>query len=401
MQTSLSFLFCFLFVWLAINIIYLLVFSVAGFFWNVKRCPECSSLFSFIVMIPAYKEDSVIINTVEQALKQSYPDEKYKVVVIADSMMDATLERLREFPIQVITVSLPVSSKAKALNLALNQIDEQLFDVALILDADNIMSQDFLRKMNRELQGGFVAVQGHRVAKNQNTPMAILDAVSEEINNHIFRKGHRILGFSSALIGSGMAFRFGYFKSMMQKIDSMGEDKEMELLLLRDKLSVSYADDALVFDEKVQDINVFKSQRRRWISAQLFFFQKYFISGWVSLVKDRNTDYFNKVFQTFLFPRVLLLGFTTSFMGISFFVQTLPAFGSWLFLWLLCIITLAFALPSRFLNRKLLIAILCLPKIFISMLGMLFKLKGESQKFSHTPHTIVQHENVIDSGINN
>jgi hypothetical protein len=33
-----------------------------------------------------------------------------------------------------------------------------------------------------------------------NNSWAILDAISEEINNNIFRKGHRVLGLSSAII---------------------------------------------------------------------------------------------------------------------------------------------------------------------------------------------------------
>lgn len=391
-KTLIDILFFAVFILLTINVVYLLVFSVAGYLGEVKKGDNCGSSYSFLVLIPAYKEDGVIINTAEQSIKQNYPSDKYKVVVIADSMREETVSRLRNIPVDVLEVNFSNSSKAKALNFALKQGGDEEYDAVLILDADNVMSLDFLTKMNRELQGGFIAAQGHRVAKNQNTPMALLDAVSEEINNHIFRKGNRILGFSSALIGSGMAFRYKYFKRMMEKIDSMGEDKEMEILLLRDKLKVSYVDDALVYDEKVQDMSVFKVQRKRWISAQLFFFQKYFISGWISLLKDRNTDYFNKVFQTFLFPRIMLLGLTTTFTIISFFFPVLPAFQGWLILWVLCIATLCLALPSRFLNRKLLLAILYLPKVFFEMFLMLFKLKGESQKFSHTPHSIVETE---------
>lgn len=55
------------------------------------------------------------------------------------------------------------------------------------------------------------AVQTHRIAKNMNNDMALLDAVSEEINNTIFRLGHAKLGLSAALIGSGMAFRYDLF----------------------------------------------------------------------------------------------------------------------------------------------------------------------------------------------
>jgi hypothetical protein len=54
--------------------------------------------------------------------------------------------------------------------------------------------------------------------KNTNNSWAILDAISEEINNNIFRKGHRVLGLSSAIIGSGMAFRYNYFKTLMSTV---------------------------------------------------------------------------------------------------------------------------------------------------------------------------------------
>jgi hypothetical protein len=39
-------------------------------------------------------------------------------------------------------------------------------------------------------------VQGHRAAKNTKD-FAMLDAISEEINNNIYSKGHRAIGMSS------------------------------------------------------------------------------------------------------------------------------------------------------------------------------------------------------------
>ena len=48
--------------------------------------------------------------------------------------------------------------------------------------------------------------------RTKDTNTAVLDAVSEEINNSIFRKGHTRLGFSSGLSGSGMAFEYDLFK---------------------------------------------------------------------------------------------------------------------------------------------------------------------------------------------
>jgi len=43
--------------------------------------------------------------------------------------------------------------------------------------------------------------------------LALLDGISEEINNNIFRKGHQTLGLSSALIGSGMALIMSFLEA--------------------------------------------------------------------------------------------------------------------------------------------------------------------------------------------
>lgn len=76
-------------------------------------------------------------------------------------------------------------------------------------------------------------VQTHRVAKNLNTNMAYLDAISEEINNSIFRLGHVNLGMSAALIGSGMAFEYSlFYKAMMSNTSVGGFDRVLEMKLL-------------------------------------------------------------------------------------------------------------------------------------------------------------------------
>ena len=224
-----------LFAYLAFGVLYILLFSIAGLFKVKSNTKSVSKMErNFAVLIPGYKEDSVIIEVAKKALEQTYDKAKYDVVVIADSFEQKTLEALKALPIILIEVSFETSTKSKALNAAMAQIGDS-YDVALILDADNIMESDFIGKMNQAFDQGFKVVQGHRIAKNTNTSFAILDAISEEVNNHIFRKGHRVLGFSSALIGSGMAFDYQYFKSTMANIKAIGGfDKELELTLLRD-----------------------------------------------------------------------------------------------------------------------------------------------------------------------
>ncbi|MEL6483393.1 MAG: glycosyltransferase family 2 protein, partial [Bacteroidota bacterium] len=294
--------------------LYIFVFAFAGLFSARKRNPKSDRQHRFAVLIPGYKEDNVIIEVAEHALRQNYPENSFEVVIIADSFLPKTLNALKALPIRLVEVSFEKSTKSKALNKAMETIGDG-YDIALVLDADNLMEPDFLTKMNRAFNSGFRIVQGHRIAKNQNTPMAILDAISEEINNHIFRKGHRVLGLSSALIGSGMAFDYAFFKEMMANVNAIGGfDKELELKLLRDGNTIEYLNDAYVLDEKVQKSEVFANQRKRWLSAQFVYFRRYVLSGLKELFLKGNLDFADKVYQMVSPPRVLLLGLV---MGIT------------------------------------------------------------------------------------
>ena len=227
--------------------------------------------------------------------------------------------------------------------------------------------------------------------------MAILDAISEEVNNQIFRKGHRALGLSSALIGSGMAFDYHFFKTTMAKVNAIGGfDKELELKLLRNKNKIEYLHEAKVLDEKVQKSEVFANQRKRWLSAQFVYFRRFAISGIKELMLRGNLDFADKVYQMISPPRILLLGFvgifTLLYFTLDVFMQIESTFippGYWYITAILTFAAFILAIPKTFYNRNTLYAILTLPKAFGVMFLSLFKLKGANKKFIHTQHGTV------------
>lgn len=383
-----------IFFYLAIAAVYIFIFSVFALFYKssgYKTAPVCRRM---AVLIPGYKEDKVIVDVAKQALLQKYPSDKFDVIIIADSFMPETIEALKMLPLIVIEVSFDVSTKSKALNKAMAHLSDN-YEVAVVLDADNIMEHHFLSKINNAFAAGFKVVQGHRVAKNLNTPFAVLDAVSEELNNTIFRKGHRAAGFSSALIGSGMAFDYQMFKTRMAEIKAIGGfDKELELTLLRDKVKIEFLNDAIVADEKVQKAEVFENQRRRWLSAQFIYFGRFVKSGILHLITHGNVDFFDKVYQMISPPRILLLGLsaimTVLYLIVAFIFsqQSILIFNfyHWLAVFLLVVLSFALAIPVKFYNKQTFRALLTLPKAFFSMFSSLFRLKGANKKFIHTQH---------------
>ena len=372
--------------YLGVNAIYILILSIAGLF-KIKVSSATNNFHRNIaVLIPGYKEDNVIIETAKSALKQNYPSDKFDIIIIADSFLQETISKLQELPVKLIEVSFEKSTKSKALNLALELLPEK-YEIAIVLDADNIMEPFFLDKINNAFSQGSQIIQGHRVAKNLDSSMAILDAISEEINNHLFRKGHCVLGLSSALIGSAMAFDYQFFKFLMKKIKAVGGfDKEIELYLTCNHNKIDFLDDAIVYDEKVSESESFSKQRMRWLSAQFFYFSKSFYPALKSLIFSGNIDYFLKSYQQIQPPRILLLGFSWLILLVSIIFNNENFIYYWFTLALVVSFSMLISIPKHFWNIKLLYAILNLPRGFILMFLSLFQLRGANKAFIHTKH---------------
>jgi cellulose synthase/poly-beta-1,6-N-acetylglucosamine synthase-like glycosyltransferase len=125
-------------VYFALGITYFFVFALASVFPYRMKQHQHEKIHRFAVLIPAYKEDAIIADVCRESLKQDYPSDYYDVVVVADSFQDATIEKIKQMNIQVVEVSFERSTKSKALNAALDKLPENRYDLAVILDADNI-----------------------------------------------------------------------------------------------------------------------------------------------------------------------------------------------------------------------------------------------------------------------
>jgi cellulose synthase/poly-beta-1,6-N-acetylglucosamine synthase-like glycosyltransferase len=373
--------------YITLTIVFLFVFALASKIGYDPAPPRDNKKRSFVIMIPAYKEDDVIIEVVIDALGQNYPSELYDVVVIADGFEKRTLEKLTKTKALVLAKDFDISTKTRAINYAFANLKKS-YDQVCILDADNIMNHDFLNHLNVAFSNGYLAVQGHRIAKNLNTNFAVLDALSEEINNNIFRHGQRTLGLSSTLIGSAMAFDFEFFKQMISEVEVVGGfDKEIEMRIYAQKKSIEYLPKAYVYDEKVQNVRVFSKQRRRWLSAQFHFFGKNIKPSVKALLRDKNYEYFFKALQYIQLPRIILLGITV----LAAIFSNIFLWYPWNLLWgislLMLFFTFIFAIPKKFYTFKTLKALSALPVGFATMLISLLRIHKANESFIHTKHT--------------
>ena len=384
-----------LFTLLALCVGYLLLYAIASKFYRAPRFPDARTFRRFAVLFPAYKEDRVIASSVRGFLQQDYPQELFDIIVISDQMQDATNEDLRSLPIHLLIADYRDSSKAKALTMAMESVSGEHYDIVAIMDADNLTSPDFLAEINRAFDNGARSVQAHRTGKNMNTDISVLDGISEEINNGIFRSGHNALGLSAALSGSGMAFEAEWFRKNVRLLETAGEDKELEVLLLRQRIHTTYLPQIPVYDEKTQKEEAIGNQRKRWIAAQ-FGILRHSLSDLREAVSKGNMDYCDKILQWMLPPRLIQLagvfGLTFIFTVIGVWQAVQGAGQEWtaaIKWWILSaaqIMAMLLPIPGRLLDKRLGKAILRIPMLALATLGNLFKLKGAYKKFIHTEH---------------
>ena len=388
-------------VWVAVHIIdivlwCIIAFSVGYIFFYaityalgqlliIKREPTSDDIRQkkYLVIFPAYGEDKVILHTVKSFLLQHYPHDKYSVVVVSDHMLKETNTELSKLPITLLQPQFENSSKAKALQFAIDNIHDN-FDNIVILDADNIVQPDFLEKLNEICNQGFSAIQCHRCAKNAENQIAQLDGISEEINNSLFRKGHNNIGLSSALIGSGMCFDYLWFKAHVHLLSTAGEDREIEKMLLIEHIYIKYVEDIDVFDEKVGNEDNFQLQRQRWMSAQLNCLLSMMKNLPTSIV-HLNVNYIDKTIQQMLIPRSMLL------VGTFVWALLMSVFEmSWAYKWwglfALTSLSLWIAIPRKMRNSGLAQLITHLPRLTWRMMSNIRHIDSENREFIHTSH---------------
>lgn len=388
-------------VWVAVHVIdivlwCIIAFSVGYIFFYaityalgqlliIKRGPTSDDIRQkkYLVIFPAYGEDKVILHTVKSFLLQHYPHDKYSVVVVSDHMLKETNTELSKLPITLLQPQFDNSSKAKALQFAIDNIHDN-FDNIVILDADNVVQPDFLEKLNEICNQGFSAIQCHRCAKNAENQIAQLDGISEEINNSLFRKGHNNIGLSSALIGSGMCFDYLWFKAHVHLLSTAGEDREIEKMLLIEHIYIKYVEDIDVFDEKVGNEDNFQLQRQRWMSAQLNCLLSMMKNLPTSIV-HLNVNYIDKTIQQMLIPRSMLL------VGTFVWALLMSVFEmSWAYKWwglfALTSLSLWIAIPRKMRNGGLAQLITHLPRLTWRMMSNIRHIDSENREFIHTSH---------------
>jgi cellulose synthase/poly-beta-1,6-N-acetylglucosamine synthase-like glycosyltransferase len=220
------------------------------------------------VLIPAYNEEKVIERTVRAALNSNYPN--LLVIVIDDGSRDRTLEvarnafRAEAASGRVLILGKKNSGKAEALNYGIEHIgDAELF---VGIDADTIIAADAISRLVPHFINPKVgAIAGNAKVGNRVNLWTRWQALEYITSQNFERRALDVLGAVSVVPGAIGAWRVSAVREAGgYHIDTVAEDADLTMALLRRGYRVEYEDMALAYTEAPTNANSLMRQRFRW-----------------------------------------------------------------------------------------------------------------------------------------
>lgn len=248
-------------------------FNVFISLFNKEELPESENPkeYDFGIIITAYKNVNITKGLIHSLLNQTY--DNYRIYLIADHC-DVSNWDINHEKLTLLRPQEPLNLKAKSIIHGIEHFT-RAHEYIAIFDADNLAHPNFLRLMNKYANAGYPAIQGQRTAKNLDTFYACADAIGEFYKNYIERYVPYLLKASSVISGSGMAVETELYKAYLKspEIDHgkhlwkkmLQEDKILQNFLLRRNEKISFAWDAVIYDEKVTTVEEIETQRSRWL----------------------------------------------------------------------------------------------------------------------------------------
>ena len=260
---------------------YKFILIVGGFFKS-KKFPPTDKRFTYGICVAARNEENVIKNLLESINNQDYPLDKIKVFICAHNCTDKTAEIARQYSHEQGGAEICVyehnNSNEKTKGFALKHLFEKIkqdysiecCDGYFIFDADNVLNQDYLTRMNEAFASGKKVVTSFRNSKNFFQNWISFQYGVHWMKTCLFENRAKswMTKFSCRIQGTGFLFANEIVKDGW-KYTSLTEDRAFCTDLVVQNYEISYCDDAIFYDEQPYTLKVALRQRLRWSKGHL------------------------------------------------------------------------------------------------------------------------------------
>lgn len=256
--------------------VYFAAVSLGAFRKNRRTVGSHAPQKRLAVLVAARNEEKVIADLIQSLQDQDYPKNLYDVYVIPNNCTDGTEQAAQAAGAKILYVLPPIRTKGEALRQAFEQLKPSSYDGYVILDADNLVSPGFLKRMNDALCDGYPAAQGMRVSKNPDDNWVTGSyTVYFGVINILVNRARMNLGYNAMFYGTGMMVSAALLARTGYPVKTVTEDIEYAMLCSLAGERIAFVEDAVFYDEQPVRFVESMKQRRRWTAGSYSCFRLY------------------------------------------------------------------------------------------------------------------------------
>ncbi|HEX2925408.1 MAG TPA: glycosyltransferase family 2 protein [Ruminiclostridium sp.] len=382
---------------------YYFVISIFGWRKRTDKYGYKGPANSYAIIISAHNEQAVIENTIKSIREMDYPLDKYEIFVIADNCSDNTAQKARESGASVYErTNLKENGKGQALKWMFNILAhlDRKYDAVVILDADNLVSEDFLKQIDKKMSQGYEVVQGYRDMKNPWESWITLSySITYWLANRLCQLPRQYLGINCTLTGSGYAVSMSTLNKIGWNVDTLTEDVEFYFQLCLQNVKIGWAHEAVIYDEQPTTLSQSWRQRTRWMQGHfscMFLYGKRVLKRFL---EEKSLQSFDSLIML-LYPLFYVLAFMLmAVRGIGMIVSQIGSISLHaiiaailvsLFSTLLQnIYSLFFLANEKKANKKVILGLILLPVFNFTWVPIMIQgyFSRKSKKWAHIAHS--------------
>jgi cellulose synthase/poly-beta-1,6-N-acetylglucosamine synthase-like glycosyltransferase/peptidoglycan/xylan/chitin deacetylase (PgdA/CDA1 family)/spore germination protein YaaH len=230
---------------------------------------------SVSVLVPAFNEEKVIRASVESILASTYPD--LEVVIVDDGSTDRTRDVVTQaFGLDPRVRLFTTANRGKAHALT-HGLTRSSAEIVVAVDADTLFRPDTVSRLVEHFADPSVgAVAGNARVGNTGNLLTTMQAVEYVTVQNLDRRALDVLGCITVVPGAVGAWR----RALVDEAggftdDTLAEDADLTLSILRRGAKIRYADDAVAITEAPETLRGLVRQRFRWVYGTLQAFWKH------------------------------------------------------------------------------------------------------------------------------
>jgi cellulose synthase/poly-beta-1,6-N-acetylglucosamine synthase-like glycosyltransferase len=328
--------------------LYLAVLAVAALSARSRGDREAATdLYRTVsVLIPAYNEADLIARCIASLDRQTYPRDRYDIVVIADNCTDETAEIATRAGARVLVRDEPEArGKGRALRWAIDRLlaEESPPAAIAVVDADSVADPSLLTGLVRVFDRGADAVQGeYLVLEESGDRRAVLRSAAFLLFHRVRFVGRSRLGLPCSLVGNGMLFSRGVLEQHPWAAYSKTEDLEYTLQLRLNGIAPAFASEAVVRGPVPTSGSAASAQRARWEGGRLEVGRRYLPRLVREIVVGRRWSLIDAALDLAIPPLGLLTAAAVTGSAVVAAMSSLSLVPAWLVLpWLVGLTAIA------------------------------------------------------------